>query len=117
MGNITNRHLLEEIRKVEAILIGDGTVESMEKCVQHRLMNVELGLKKHLEDCAQRPKDDNGKFLERRNGWYKWKKRAPVIALVISLLTFVGGWSACEYFEGKLHTWFIEYTEHIRQSE
>jgi len=125
MPNVTNKQILEriesQVKDVKIILIGDGTVESMEKSVQNRLIVVEKTVKDHIEQCngnGARPKDDDGKYIEqRKTGWYKWRKRIPVIALGISILTFVGGWSACEYIEGKVHSWFIEYTDHLNESE
>lgn len=65
------------------------------------------------ERMSNRPKDEQGKPVERRNGWSKWKKRAPIIALLISFLTFVGGWQACEYAEAWFHNEFQKYSTHL----
>lgn len=109
MPESTIRTVLHEVRDIKQILIGDGSVESMEKSIQFRLTNVEAKLDEHIK----RPKDDDGKLVERRNGWYKWKKRLPVIGLIISLLTFIGGWQACEYIEHQIHNMFIDYAKHL----
>ena len=87
--------------------------------IDTKIKSVEEKLDNHLKECGNnnRPKDDKGEYLERRNGWYRFKKKLPLIAITLSILTFLGGWSACEYADQWIHKLVVDYSEHLKSDQ